>query len=123
MFVVLDGGLDVLLPSLSGRLKTFGRHRRNEFSGELSLLNSQRSVAEVRTTFESRLLRISRKDLRLLMRAEGDIANIICVRANLAAHWDQRGSIERHCARACACDADLMHLQRFFVQNYQLSTV
>ena len=118
MFVVLDGGLDVLLPSLSGGLKTFGRHRRNEFSGELSLLNSQRSVAEVRTTFESRLLRISREDLRLLMRAEGDIANIIVS----AAIWRRIGINAEASSgivlRACAGDADLMHLQRFFVRNY-----
>jgi thioredoxin reductase (NADPH) len=77
MFVVLDGEIDVMLPSLGGGNKAFARHRRQEFSGEFSLLNSQRSVAEARTTMDSRLLRISRKELRLLMRAEGDIANII----------------------------------------------
>ena len=77
MFVVLDGGVDVLLPSLNGALKVFARHRRHDFSGEFSLLNSQRAVTEARTTVESRLLRISRSELRLLMRVEGDIANII----------------------------------------------
>jgi thioredoxin reductase (NADPH) len=118
MFVVLDGGLDVLLPSLSGGLKAFARHRRNEFSGELSLLNSQRSVAEVRTTTESRLLRISRKELRLLMRAEGDIANIIVS----AAIWRRIGINSEGSSgivlRGCAGDPDLMNLQRFFVRNY-----
>ena len=118
MFVVLGGGLDVLLPSLSGGLKVFARNRRNEFSGELSLLNSQRSVAEVRTTTESRLLRISRKELRLLMRAEGDIANIIVS----AAIWRRIGINAEASSgivlRGCAGDADLMRLQRFFVRNY-----
>jgi len=118
MFVVLEGGLDVLLPSLSGGLKVFARNRRNEFSGELSLLNSQRSVAEVRTTAESRLLRISRKELRLLMRAEGDIANIIVS----AAIWRRIGINAEASSgivlRGCAGDADLMRLQRFFVRNY-----
>jgi thioredoxin reductase (NADPH) len=118
MFVVLDGGLDVFLPSLSGGLKVFARNRRNEFSGELSLLNSQRSVAEVRTTTESRLLRISRKELRLLMRAEGDIANIIVS----AAIWRRIGINAEASSgivlRGCAGDADLMRLQRFFVRNY-----
>jgi thioredoxin reductase (NADPH) len=118
MFVVLDGELDVLLPSLSGGLKAFTRHRSNEFSGELSLLNSQRSVAEVRTTAESSLLRISRKELRLLMLAEGDIANIIVS----AAIWRRIGINAEASSgiviRGCAGDAELMRLQRFFVRNY-----
>jgi thioredoxin reductase (NADPH) len=118
MFVVLEGGLDVWLPSPNGGLKAFARHRKNEFSGELSLLNSQRSVAEVRITTESRQLRISRKDLRLLMRSEGDIANIIVS----AAIWRRIGINAEASSgivlRACAGDADLMRLQRFFVRNY-----
>ena len=118
MFVVLDGGIDVLLPSLSGGHKAFAHHQRNEFSGELSLLNSQRSVAEVRTTMESRLLRISRKELRLLMRAEGDIANIIVS----AAIWRRIGINAEASSGVVlsgyAGDADLIHLQRFFVRNY-----
>jgi len=36
MFVVLDGGIDVLLRSLNGRYKIFAHHRRHQFSGELS---------------------------------------------------------------------------------------
>jgi thioredoxin reductase (NADPH) len=118
MFVVLDGGIDILLPSLNGGHKAFARHRRNDFSGELSLLNSQRSVAEARTAMESHLLRISRKELRLLMRAEGDIANIIVS----AAIWRRIGINAEASSgillRGCAGDADLMHLQRFFVRNY-----
>jgi thioredoxin reductase (NADPH) len=65
MFVVLDGGVDVLLPSLNGASKVIARHRKHDFSGEFSLLNSQRAVTEARTTVESRLLRISRSELRL----------------------------------------------------------
>ena len=67
---------------------------------------------------ESRLLRISRKELRLLMRAEGDIANIIVS----AAIWRRIGINAQASSgivlRGCAGDADLMHLQRFFVRNY-----
>jgi thioredoxin reductase (NADPH) len=118
MFVVLDGGVDVLIPSPSGEPKAFAHHRKNDFSGEFSLLNSQRSVTEVRTTVESHLLRISRKELRLLMRAEGDIANIIVS----AAIWRRIGINAQTSSgillRGCAGDADLMHLQRFLVRNY-----
>jgi thioredoxin reductase (NADPH) len=118
MFVVLDGEIEILLPSVNGGHKAFASHRRNGFSGEFSLLNSQRAVTEARTTMESRLLRISRNELRLLMRAEGDIANIIVS----AAIWRRIGINAEASSgivlRGCAGDADLMHIQRFFVRNY-----
>ena len=118
MFVILDGGIDVLLPSADGGLKNFASHRRFDFSGELSLLNSQSAVAEVRTAMESRLLRISRKELRLLMRAEGDIANLI-VQATI---WRRIGINAEASSgivlRGCSGDAQLTNLQRFFVRNY-----
>jgi len=118
MFVVLEGGIDVLLPNPGGDHKIFARHRRFDFSGELSLLNSQRSVTEARTVVDSRLLRISREGLRLLMRAEGDIANIIVS----AAIWRRIGinaeSASGVLLRGTAGNADLMRLQRFFVRNY-----
>ena len=118
MFVVLDGGIDVLLPSPDGDRKVFASHRRHDFSGEFSLLNSQTSVAEVRTAMESRLLRISRKELRLLMRAEGDIANLI-IQATI---WRRIGINAEASSgivlRGCAGDAELTRLQRFFVRNY-----
>jgi thioredoxin reductase (NADPH) len=118
MFVILEGGIDVLLPSPDSGLKIFARHRRFDFSGELSLLNSQSAVAEVRTAMESRLLRISRKELRLLMRAEGDIANLI-VQATI---WRRIGINAEASSgivlRGCAGNAELTNLQRFFVRNY-----
>ena len=118
MFVVLEGGIDILLPTPGGGHKVFARHRKFDFSGEFSLLNSQRSVTEARTVMESRLLRISRKQLRLLMRAEGDIANIIVS----AAIWRRIGVNAEAASgvllRGFAGNAELMHLQRFFVRNY-----
>jgi thioredoxin reductase (NADPH) len=118
MFVVLEGGIDVLLPSQDGGLKIFARHRKFDFSGELSLLNSQTAVSEVRTAMESRLLRISRKELRLLMRAEGDIANLI-VQATI---WRRIGinaeASSGIVVRGWAGDAGLTSLQRFLVRNY-----
>jgi len=118
MFVVLDGGIDVVLCSPNGGYKVFAHHRRHQFSGELSLLNSQRAVAEVRTVMESRLLRISRKELRVLMRSEGDIANVIVS----AVIWRRIGIMAEASVgvvlRGAAGNADLVHLQRFFVRNY-----
>ena len=118
MFVVLEGGMDVLLQSPDGGRRIFASHRKFDFSGEFSLLNSQKSVAEVRTAVESRLLRISRKEVRLLMRAEGDIANLI-VQATI---WRRIGINAQASSgvvlRGRAGDAELTHLQRFFTRNY-----
>jgi thioredoxin reductase (NADPH) len=99
-------------------LKVFASHRRLDFSGEFSLLNSQGSIAELRTAMDSCLLRISRKQLRLLMRAEGDIANLIVQ----AAIWRRIGINAEGSGgvilRGHAGDADLMTLERFFLRNY-----
>jgi thioredoxin reductase (NADPH) len=118
MFVVLDGGIDIVLRSLNGGYRLFGQHRRHQFSGEFSLLNSQRAVAEARTAMGSRLLRISRRELRLLLRSEGDIANVIVS----AAIWRRIGILGDASSgvvlRGSSGNADLMELQRFFVRNY-----
>jgi thioredoxin reductase (NADPH) len=118
MFVILDGGIDVLLPSPDGGRTIFARHRKSDFSGEFSLLNSQQSVVELRTATESHLLRISRKEIRVLMRAEGDIANLI-VQATI---WRRIGINAEASSgivlRGCAGDAELTRLQRFFIRNY-----
>ncbi len=50
---------------------------RFDFSGELNLLTSQGSLVEARTVEVSRLLRVTRNEFQKLMRAEGDIANLI----------------------------------------------
>lgn len=118
MFIVLEGGIDITLPSLDGNNKVFTRLRKSDFSGELSLLNSQRAVTEATTVLPSRLLRISRSELRLIMRAEGDIANIIVS----AAIWRRIGILAEASAgitvRGCSGNPELMHLQRFLVRNY-----
>jgi thioredoxin reductase (NADPH) len=77
MFVVLDGQVDISLPLANGESKVIAHHRRFDFSGELNLLTSQGTLVNARTVKESRLLRISRGELQKLMRAEGDIANLI----------------------------------------------
>ena len=43
----------------------------------MNLLNSQGSLVEARTVEETLVLRIPREELQRLMRAQGDIANLI----------------------------------------------
>jgi thioredoxin reductase (NADPH) len=118
MVVVLTGEVESRLSVEGGGSKHFRSLRVGDFSGELNLLNSQRSVAEARTTLTSRLLRISRKNLRVLMRAEGDIANIIVS----ACIWRRIGMIDDPSTgvilRGCTGDPDLLNLRRFLVRNY-----
>lgn len=117
MFVVLDGGVDVYLPAQNGESTVYGRYRRFAFTGELNLLNSQEVLVEARTVGVSRLLRIPRNELQRLMRAEGDIANLI-VQATI---W-RRIAIIRAASSGVVLmgppdNAEMTKLQRFFVRN------
>jgi thioredoxin reductase (NADPH) len=117
LFVVLEGGIDILLPLVNGGTKVFARHRKFDFSGEFNLLNSQGAVVEARTISRSRLLRVSRKELQRLMRAEGDFANLI-VQASI---WRRIGIVGEAGSGVVlsgrADDADMIGLRRFFTRN------
>ena len=117
MFVVLDGEVSISLPIGDGEVKIIAHHRRFEFSGELNLLNSQGSLVDAQTVTESRMLRIPRNELRRLMRAEGDIANLI----TQATIWRRIGILGESAGGVVvtgyAEDAELTGLQRFLVRN------
>ena len=118
MFVVLSGQIESRLLVEGGRSKCFRLLSAGEFTGELNLLNTQRTVALARTTQMSRLLRISRKRLRLLMRAEGDMSNIIvsaCIWRRIGMMGDPSTGIV---LRGRSDDPDLIKLRRFLVRNY-----
>ena len=118
MFVVLTGEIESRLLVRGGGFKVFRSLRTGDFSGELNLLNTQRTVAEARTASTSRLLRISRLNLRALMRAEGGIANIIvsaCIWRRIGMIGDSSTGIV---LRGCEGDPDLLSLRRFLIRNY-----
>ena len=117
MFVVLDGQVDISLPAKDGESKSIARHRRLDFSGELNLLTSQGSLVDARTVSESRLLRIPRNELQRLMRAEGDIANLI----TSAVIWRRIGILGETTSGVVlmghASDGETTQLQRFLIRN------
>src|SRR6267378_7395922 len=117
MFVVLEGEVDIFLPSADSSLKVYARHRRHNFTGEFNLLTSQGAVVEARTVVPSTLLRISRTQLQRLMRAEGDIANVIVA----ACIWRRIGIVKAATSgvilKGKPGDDQMMLLQRFFVRN------
>jgi thioredoxin reductase (NADPH) len=117
MFVVLDGQIDMSLPAASGEFKFIAHHQRFDFSGELNLLNSQGSLVEARTAGDTRLLRIPRSGLQRLMRAEGDIANLIMQ----AVIWRRIAIVKEAGAgivlKGHPGDAETIQLQRFLIRN------
>jgi thioredoxin reductase (NADPH) len=126
MFVVLDGEVDIFLRSPEGDSKLFLRHHQHNFTGEFNLLTSQGAVVEARTKVPSTLLRISRAQLDRLMRAEGDLANVIVA----ACIWRRIGIVKAASSgiilKGTPADDQTMLLQRFFVRNnypYRLEVV
>lgn len=118
MFVVLSGEIESRLMVAGGGSKRFRSLCAGEFTGELNLLNTQRTVALARTATDSRLLRISRQSLRTLMRAEGDIANIVvsaCIWRRIAMMQDPSTGIV---LRGHSVDPELLNFRRFLVRNY-----
>jgi thioredoxin reductase (NADPH) len=117
MFVVLEGQIDISLPLANGESKVIAHHRKFDFSGELNLLTSQGSLVEARTVGQCRLLRIARSEFQKLMRAEGDIANLI----TSATVWRRIGILGEENAgivvRCYANDAATTEIQRFLVRN------
>jgi thioredoxin reductase (NADPH) len=117
LFIVLDGGLDVVLPDGSGGLKVYNEIRRFNFSGEYNLLNSQGVVVEARTVAPSTFLRIPRANFREMMRAEGDIANLI-IQASI---WRRIRIVDLAVSgvklTGYASDPQMILLRRFFLRN------
>jgi thioredoxin reductase (NADPH) len=117
LFVVIEGGVDSYLPIADGSQRQYGRHRKHHFTGELTLLTSQGALVEARTTTNSQLLRVAPAHLKQLMRAEGDIANLI-VQASI---WRRIGIIKASSSGVVLIghsdDAATTLLQRFLVRN------
>ena len=117
MFVVLEGQVDISLPAANGESKVIAHHQKLDFAGEMNLLTSQGALVEARTVTESRLLRVSRNELQRLMRAEGDIANLI----TSATIWRRIGVLSEDTSGVVlmggANDAETTEIQRFFVRN------
>jgi thioredoxin reductase (NADPH) len=78
MFVVLTGRIEVYMVDDRSRLEPIIELGPLQFTGELNLLNDQPPLVAARTSAaHTSLLCISRQKLRQLMRAEGEIANLI----------------------------------------------
>lgn len=117
MFVVLCGEVETYTQDercLQKSLTTLGA---GQFSGELDLLSTRRTLAFGRTISECLLLRVPRARLKRLMRSEGDIANLIMQ----PTIWRRLGLVERANSSMVllgqSTAADTIRLQQFLTRN------
>ena len=117
LFVVLEGAVEVSAQGEDGSFEPLTTLSPKQFSGELDLLSSRRTLVNGRTLTRSALLRIPRSQLQRLMRSEGDIANLIMQ----ATVWRRLGIIERSAAGIVllgqSAAAETIQLRRFLTRN------
>jgi thioredoxin reductase (NADPH) len=76
-FVFLEGQAEVLETHYDGSLHHVSDLERGQFTGELTLFNNRGSLADVRVTAESRVLRIPRSHFRRMMIGESELGEVI----------------------------------------------
>jgi thioredoxin reductase (NADPH) len=117
MFVVLEGTVKVYAQGDNGERKAVATLHEKQFSGELDLLSSRRTLVDGCTATACVLLRVPRSQLQRLLRSEGDIANLIMQ----ATIWRRLGILERSSASIILLGrrtaADTLELQRFLTRN------
>src|SRR5271170_1744342 len=116
MFVVLEGKLEIYGQNEMNQRKLLATLGERQFTGELDLLSTRRTIVDGCTLTRCVLLRIPRAELQRLMRSEGDIANLIMQ----ATIWRRLGILERSSGivllgRGTA--AETISLQRFLTRN------
>ncbi len=117
MYVVLEGNVTIYTGNEENTTETVIDLGDHQFTGELNMLNDQPTLVAARTTVPSRLLRVTRGDLRRLMRAEGEIANLI-----LQAFIWRRIGLSSHTKVGVTLigyegEAETLKLQRFLRRN------
>jgi hypothetical protein len=117
MFVVLEGNINIYTADERNDIESVIDLGLHQFTGELNMLNDQATLVGGRTTVDSVLLRVTRDNLQRLMRAEGEIANLIMQ----AFIWRRIGLMSQTRAGVILYghegDAETLKLQRFLIRN------
>ena len=118
LHVVIQGEMEVLAPADGGtEMKVIATMKPGQFSGELDLLSTRPTLVNGWAKTDSTLLLIARPDLQRMMRAEGDIANLIMQ----AVIWRRLGILERGTGGIVLLGhgnaAETILLQRFLTRN------
>ena len=116
MFVVLEGELEIYGQDDKNERKLLATLGERQFTGELDLLSTRRTIVDGCTLTQCVLLRVPRAELQRLMRSEGDIANLIMQ----ATIWRRLGIIEDSSGIVLlghSSAAETISLQRFLTRN------
>ena len=116
MFVVLEGTINIYIGDEEHEFEPVIDLTHHQFTGELNLLNDEGSLVNARTTVDSVLLRLTRAGLQRLMRAEGEVANLIMQ----AFIWRRIGLAHSRAGVVLIGneeDAETLKLQRFLRRN------
>lgn len=76
-FLVLDGAIEILDSDANGREKVITVHGRHQFTGELDLFNNRKILVGGRTSGDSRLVRLTRRQFQRMSSTEQDIGEVI----------------------------------------------
>jgi thioredoxin reductase (NADPH) len=117
MFVVLEGNINIYTADERNDIESVIDLCPRQFPGELNMLNDQGTLVGGRTTVDSVLLHVTRDNLQRLMRAEGEIANLIMQ----AFIWRRIGLMSQTRAGVILYghegDAETLKLQRCLIRN------
>ena len=75
-YVVLEGEMAITHPR-GAEEDPITVHRKNQFTGEVDLLNDRRSIVRGRARTALRVLAVDRKDLRALIQGDGDLSEVL----------------------------------------------
>jgi thioredoxin reductase (NADPH) len=117
MFVIVKGAIDVFATDENMRPTLLVRHREREFTGELDLFNSHRTMVHASTATESTLIRVPRPELRRLLRSEGDIANLITQAAIARRQFQIANKLTSTILFGENCSIDTVQLERFLART------
>ncbi len=115
-FVVLKGGLEVVLPSPEGETRV-RLHRPGDFTGELDMVSGRPSLVRARTVEPTELLEIDSATLRKIVQTEPDLGEFllrIFVRRRLGLISRAMGDVILIGSRY---SADTLRLKEFLARN------
>ena len=117
LYVVLQGRLELYEQRRAGMARVIVTLTGGQFSGEMDLITGREVLLSCRVTKKSLVLKIERKDLNRLMRAELEVADLIvrtCIMRHAAMVRDSQGGVV---LLGDASSTDTIRLQQFMTRN------
>ena len=117
LYIVLNGELEIREKQAGRLFSVIARLAEGQFTGEMDLLSTRETLLDCVSVRPTRVLCIHREQLRRLMRAESEIAEIItiaCVKRRNELLQEATGGVLLIGKRTCG---PTMLLQRFLLRN------